>query len=383
MKKTICPLFLLLYVLFFSGAYSLFAQESLINELEKIITEAESKDNVNARSYIHQYWQLAGLYLEKKDNRNAYRVIIKGLTLDPWNYTYQKIAADIEAANRFNFITNNLKELALIYEDSLAQRDRMDSGGIAGQPLYLSDYYLYIAAYPDLNTDVVDFTAARIAGEYGIEVKTINVGAEVSDVNARDLQLTIYDNIIENVRNRYAHSVIAGFLKQTGLTEEELNTKKGKGIFVYHLLNQNENGMEQWKEIEMTRSQYSANALLNQLSGTFSRYLNDPHCLGILGITREDMYENDYNFLLGWAQKKLGVMSYARFTVGNPGREQFEKRVVMQAFSSAGLVIGIPRCTNPNCARAYPNSVEEHDRKEDKLCAECKTNLRKLYASLK
>ena len=66
MKKTICPLFLLLCVLFFSGAYSLFAQESLINELEKIITEAESKDNVNARSYIHQYWQLAGLYLEKR-----------------------------------------------------------------------------------------------------------------------------------------------------------------------------------------------------------------------------------------------------------------------------------------------------------------------------
>jgi predicted Zn-dependent protease len=105
--------------------------------------------------------------------------------------------------------------------------------------------------------------------------------------------------------------------------------------------------------------------------------------LGILGITREDIYENDYNFLFGWAYKKLGVMSYARFALGNPTREQFEKRVVMQGLSSIGLVIGIPRPTNPNCARAYPNSLEEHDRKEDKLCEECRANLRQLYSTLK
>jgi predicted Zn-dependent protease len=51
----------------------------------------------------------------------------------------------------------------------------------------------------------------------------------------------------------------------------------------------------------------------------------------------------------------------------------------MQALSSVGLVIGIPRCTSPGCARAYPESLEEQDRKDDKLCYECRENMRRLY----
>jgi hypothetical protein len=73
------------------------------------------------------------------------------------------------------------------------------------------------------------------------------------------------------------------------------------------------------------------------------------------------IYENDYNFLFGWAQKKWGVISYARFLLGDPTPtdEQFEKRAIIQFLSSIGFVIGIPRPTNPNCARAYPNSPAE------------------------
>jgi archaemetzincin len=384
MRKLLCCLFLLC-------GYGLFPQELTISELEGTIAEAESRDNVNARSYIHQYWQLADLYLENEDYGNAYRIIIKGLTLDSWNYKYQKIVADIEMMNgeyekaysRFNFIINNLKSLALLYEDSIAQRSKIAAGDIDGQPVYIPNYYVYIATYPDLNEGVVDLLAARISEEYGIEVKIINVGVDVSDVNIRDSQLNIYDELIEDVRSRYAGEVIDRFISQIGLTEDDLDTKEGKRVFVYALLNQSEGGRRQWEEIEMAKSQYSANALLEQLSRKFGNYNNEPYCLGILGITREDIYENDYNFLFGWAFRRLGVMSYARFALGNSTREQFEKRAVMQAFSSIGLVIGIPRCTNPDCARAYPNSLEEHDRKEDKLCEDCRANLRRLYSGLK
>jgi predicted Zn-dependent protease len=158
-----------------------------------------------------------------------------------------------------------------------------------------------------------------------------------------------------------------------------MNTREGKRRFVYALLNQNDDGRRQWEEIELVKSQYSSNALLEQLSQRFLNYSNDPCCLGILGVTSNDMYENDYNFLFGWAQKGLGVISYARFLLGNPTDEQFEKRTVMQALSSIGFVVGIPRCTNPTCARAYPDSLDEQDRKDDKLCNECRENLRKLY----
>jgi tetratricopeptide (TPR) repeat protein len=124
------------FCLFLFCCFNSFSQELTIPQLERIIMDVESQSNVYARSYIHQYWQLADLYLMNEDYGNAYRIIIKGLTLDSWNYKYQKIAAEIEfqnneyekAYNRYNFIINNLKESALIYEESLKQRSlRIDN----------------------------------------------------------------------------------------------------------------------------------------------------------------------------------------------------------------------------------------------------------------
>jgi predicted Zn-dependent protease len=362
-----------------------------INDLEAEIRNAEKEGNVSARSHIHQYWQLADLYLKNMNYQSAYNIIIKGLKLDSWNYKYQKIASDIEirnkeyekAYNRLNFIINNLSELGNIYNESIREIKSINTGNVKINPINLPGYYIYIATYPNLNTDVVDVLSARVSEEYGIETKIINIGLIESENNIRDRQLSLYNEIIDDVYNRFSKDSINNFIKQIGLTNQEMNTKEGKRKFVYALLNQNDGGRTQWEDIEMVKSQYSGDALLNQLSQRFKNYNNDPHCLGILGVTGYDIYEKDYNFLFGWAQKKLGIISYARFLLGKPTNEQFEKRTIMQALSSAGFVIGIPRCTNPTCARAYPNSLEEQDRKDDKLCNECRENLRKLYLTLK
>jgi archaemetzincin len=372
-------------------SYFVFSQDLTISELEEIVNQAENRGNVGARSHITQYWQLADLYLNNKDYDKAYAIILRGLQLDPWNYKYQKTAADIEmmnreyekAHNRLNFIINNLRDLALIYEDSMAARSGINIDNLADDSLYLPGYYVYIATFPNLDQDVIDLLAAKISEAYGIEVKTINVGLDESEVNIRDLQLDIYNQILADVRSRYSAEAVNGFLRRIGLSQNDLEGKEGKRIFAYNLLNQSEAGKQQWQLIEMTKSQYSADSLLKQLSDRLRNYNSDKYCLGILGVTNKDIYENDYNFLFGWAQKKWGVISYARFLLDRPAGKQFEKRAVMQALSSVGFVIGIPRCTNPNCARAYPNSLEEMDRKNAELCDECKTNLRKLYLTLK
>ena len=364
-------------------------EELSISELEKIISDAEKQGNVGARSHIHQYWQLADLYLKNKDYKNAYNIIIKGLSLDSWNYKYQKIASEIELTNqeyekayyRLNFIVNNLSELGGIYNDSLQQIKNINIDKAVLSPTNLPGYYVYIATYPDLNSDVVDALSARVSEEYGIEVKTINVGLKESEENIRDRQLDVYDEIIDDVFLRYSKESIDGFLQQIGVSNDAMHTREGKRRFVYALLSQSGDGRSYWEEIELVKSQYSSEALLEQLSRRFLNYTNDSRCLGILGVTSNDIYENDYNFLFGWAQKGLGVISYARFLLGNPTDKQFEKRTVMQALSSMGFVIGIPRCTNPTCARAYPNSLDEQDRKNDKLCDECRENLRRLYLS--
>jgi predicted Zn-dependent protease len=361
-----------------------------IKELEAVINDAEKQGNVGARSHIHQYWQLADLYIINKEYQKAYNIILRGLRLDSWNYKYQKIASEIEIMNqeyekaydRLNFIINNLGELGNIYNDSLQQIQSINTVNIGGQPINLPGYYIYIATYPNLNNDVINVLSARVSEEYGIEVKIINIGLFESEIKKRDRQMEIYNDIIEDVYVRYSKESINNFLQLLDLSNDDMKTPEGKKRFIYALLDQNDVGRKQWAELELIKSQYSGDALLGQLSQRFRNYINDAYCLGVLGVTRNDIYENDYNFLFGWAQKGVGVISYSRFLLGNPTNEQFEKRTVMQAFSSVGMIIGIPRCTNPNCARAYPNSLEEQDRKDDKLCNECKDNLRRVYRTL-
>jgi len=365
------------------------SEELSINDLEMIISDAEKQGNVSARSHIHQYWQLADLYLKNNAYKNAYRIIIKGLRLDSWNYKYQKIAAEIELMNqdyekaysRLNFIVNNLSELGNIYNDSVKKIKDMNIENFNLNPINLPGYYVYIATYPNLNLDLVSSISARVSEEYGVEVRTINIGLDESEINMRDRQLDVYNEIIDDVYLKNSKESIDLFLQKLGLSNDAMKTREGKRKFVYTLLVQNDNGKSRWEELEIVKSQYSGNALLEQLSRRFRNYKNDPHCLGILGVTSNDIYENDYNFLFGWTQKSIGIISYARFLLGNPTYEQFEKRTIMQALSSMGFVIGIPRCTNPTCARAYPNSLKEHDNKNDKLCNECRENLRRLYFS--
>jgi predicted Zn-dependent protease len=371
----------------------LFSQELSAGELESNIRKAEAQGNVSARSVISQYWQLVDFYINDKNHAKAYEIVIKGLRLDPWNYKYQKIAADIEVMNgdlqkasgRLNFIINNLSELAAIYASSVELQSAAGVKSAKNEIINIPEYYIYIAAFPYLNLDVVNLAAANISSTYGIGVKIISVGYDESRDDIRDKQLDVYNEIVNDVMSKYSNESVVNFLKEIGLTPNDLRTREGKRIFSYQILKSSEVGRQQWQLIEMTQNQYSGDALLDQLKRTFANYVDDPHCLGILGITRQDIYENDYNFLFGWAEEKWGIMSYARFLLGDPApaEEQFEKRAIIQSLSSVGTVLGIPRPTNPNCARAYPHSLAEMDRKTMELCDECKANLRKLYSGLK
>ncbi|MHC4292488.1 MAG: hypothetical protein ACYSTR_09790, partial [Planctomycetota bacterium] len=95
-----------------------------------------------------------------------------------------------------------------------------------------------------------------------------------------------------------------------------------------------------------------------------------------IGITKEDIYAKDYNFLFGWGGKGYDIMSYHRFTADfnndKPNRPLLVKRTLKQCISSTFRTLGIQRCTSPTCARAYPNDLTEHDRKAVELCDWCK-----------
>jgi len=84
-------------------------------------------------------------------------------------------------------------------------------------------------------------------------------------------------------------------------------------------------------------------------------------------------------FVFGMAYNggSAGVMSVARFTAGfnqdSPHRPRLMNRLLKQALSSYGQMLGAVRCRNPECARSYPHSLAEHDAKSADLCSPCRT----------
>ena len=155
--------------------------------------------------------------------------------------------------------------------------------------------------------------------------------------------------------------------------------------FVYYLFLQQENGQQLWEDtMDRIHDQFNAEVLCYQLSAEYNENVNEENCQGVLGVTAYDIYAKDYNFLFGWkSRNKSAGMSYNRFISDQAPITNQIKRVVMQGLSSAGHLIGIPRCSIDTCARAYPNSLSEHDAKEDILCFECRDNLIKLYNKMK
>ena len=97
-----------------------------------------------------------------------------------------------------------------------------------------------------------------------------------------------------------------------------------------------------------------------------------------LAVTDLDLYAPGSNYLYGVALTggPVGLISNYRFSAAftkeSPDRRRLQARLVKQALSSYGFMLGVPRCANPECARAYPNDLAEHDAKSDQLCPECR-----------
>ena len=58
-----------------------------------------------------------------------------------------------------------------------------------------------------------------------------------------------------------------------------------------------------------------------------------------------------------------------------------KQRALKQALSSVGQIFGVPRCTDPTCARAYPNGLAEFDAKQLQYCSQCQQANAKRFAA--
>ncbi len=96
-----------------------------------------------------------------------------------------------------------------------------------------------------------------------------------------------------------------------------------------------------------------------------------------LGVANLDAFRGESNFVFGTAETggHHAVLAYRRFTAAfngdTPNRRRLVDRMLKQALSSVGFMLGVGRCSSPVCARAYPHSLSEHDAKSTELCNAC------------
>jgi len=198
---------------------------------------------------------------------------------------------------------------------------------------------------------------------------------------------------IEAIKAGMPKKVYDELLRETGVTEESLCHPGAKVRFIEAILWHS--GYPQ-SEIEAFRKnlaekfrethQYDAGRLLATLRRTHA-VVSRTHVVGYFGVTEADIFSRDYNFLYGWGEPGCALMSYHRYTAEfngtAPNRPKLLERSLKQGISSTFFILGIPRCTSPACARAYPHTLIEHDQKTCELCPECKQTLARVKAENK
>jgi predicted Zn-dependent protease len=128
--------------------------------------------------------------------------------------------------------------------------------------------------------------------------------------------------------------------------------------------------------------QYDAEALVEVLRSEFETKLKDPRVLGVLALTDHDIYRGDLRYLFAFRSGEVAVMSSHRFLTPNTSYTKILNRIITQAMTSTVHIFNVDRATHFPCATAYPNSLQQFDRKEDRLCPAVRRALAERYREL-
>jgi len=116
------------------------------------------------------------------------------------------------------------------------------------------------------------------------------------------------------------------------------------------------------------RRQYRARKFL-ALAG---RYQGDR----VLGITEEDLYVRELNFVFGLARKsgKCAVISVARLGFGD--EEKLYERSLKEAVHELGHTMGLDHCSHRLCVMHFSNTLLDTDEKTADFCHTCGKKLK-------
>lgn len=358
--------------------------------LEKEALKIDEMTNVSARKYYEVYMELGKIYYAEEKYKKSLESLDKGLRLNARDYEMQLIAAKVEfylemyedSYHRLTQIIGNSHDEQIVSEAKKIIR-KINKKEIVFSEKIIPDMrkkYIYILKTINVDDIYIEALRSKLEEEYKISIICIDENIEPTKKNYIDRHAEYYLRVIKNFVEENDEEAYNQIIEYLNLDKSDLNEIEINKEFVHFLYLQSDNGEEKWQEnIGRIQDQYDADKILKQIRNEYKDKIREEDCLGLLVVVPFDIYTNDYNFLFGWSGNDVAVMSYNRFIRDNQDLTVRIKRVVMQGLSSAGYLIGIPRCTVDTCARAYPHSLAEHDRKNDELCDECKRNLIEVY----
>lgn len=129
-----------------------------------------------------------------------------------------------------------------------------------------------------------------------------------------------------------------------------------------------------------SRGQYSSEFLLQYLP-KFSQEI--PNEAKVLGVTVEDLYVPDLNFVFGQAQLngRYAIVSLKRLNPVFYGvaadRELYLHRMLKESVHELGHTLGLNHCPNKRCVMHFSNSLWDTDIKSDWFCGQCSAKINK------
>ena len=381
MDKQVLKLFIA--VTFFIASISLASDSSenrKIAELEARVKEILARDNISQRPDVNDVFELADIYASQGNISKARKMYETGLSIDSFKFEYQLKCADLmRKSGDVNQAVEKYKSIYTYSEDenliNTAKKQLLDLKIDCSKPSQKeSKFKIVVVPIGKLNDVFVDELLSRLNEATGIKYvlseKQIPPGKIDRTYAARYLS-----RICEKIRSESPD------IKPPSDTDPNAQMQ-----FIIELMRKEsvpKKDIENFR-IDMMKNfkngQRDASRLLAELSEHFSSSKEDD-VVGFLGMTESDIYSNDNNYLFGLARSGFAVGSYCRFKGDFNKEPQHRPRLVerslKQCLSSVFFVLNIPRCTNAMCARAYANSLEEHDLKDVQLCSWCREQLSK------
>lgn len=365
--------------------------ESEKQSLEKEVQSILKLPNVDQRKEVEKIFRLGDIYNQEKNSERAIYYYSRGLQVEAWNLAYQLKLAELY--KQTGNIEQAREKAKLVYDyaedEELVIKAKSLFSDLAAdtpqQPASIPET-ISIGLVPigTINRRLTDEVIMLVQDEIKVQVVICDqLAFEPGKVDRSAAERHI-NNIYNTIEEKTEPEQLRKIKSTLRISERSLQEYRGKKKLVLRMMRDVLTESE-YKEFRAdlaqmeNAGQYNAGRLIEMLAKQSDLHPVD-NVFGYVGIINKDIYENDYNFLFGYNEGRHGVMSYYRFTAEfndtQPDRSVLRARYYKQLVSSIFHLFGIPRCTSPLCVRAYPNNLEEHDKKTLEICSWCQEQLK-------